>query len=121
MKSLTLSVTALDRDWFRLLAGITGLKYLGLESTQTTDTGVAHLAALAKLTHLDLGYNPGVTDAGLKHLTGLRRLTGLLLYGTKVTDDAAAELKGVLPKLKIGKWTTKSAGRRQARRVGRCL
>jgi internalin A len=103
LKSLTLSATALERDGFRLLEGMTGLEYLSLESTKATDADVAHLAALAKLTHLDLGYNPGVTDAGLKHLTGLRRLTGLRLYGTKVTDDGAADLKAALPKLKIGK------------------
>ena len=82
---------------------MTGLEYLSLESTRATDADVAHLAVLAKLTHLDLGYNPGVTDAGLKHLTGLRRLTGLLLYGTKVTDDGVAEMKGALPKLMVGK------------------
>jgi hypothetical protein len=103
LKSLTLSATALERDGFRLLGGMSGLEYLNLESTKATDADVAHLAGLAKLTHLDLGYNPGVTDAGLKHLTGLRRLTGLRLYGTKVTDEGVAELKGRLPKLMVGK------------------
>lgn len=71
--------------------------------TGEQDADVAHLAGLAKLAHLDLGYNPGVTDAGLKHLTGLRQLTGLRLYGTKVTDDGAAGLKGALPKVVVGK------------------
>ena len=103
LKSLTLSATPLEPGGFRLLGGMTGLEYLSLESTKATDADVAHLAVLAKLTHLDLGYNPGVTDAGLKHLTGLRRLTGLLLYGTQVTDDGVAGLKGMLPKLMVGK------------------
>lgn len=103
LKSLTLAATALDADGFRVLGGMTGLEYLSLESTKATDADVAHLAALVKLTDLDLGYNPGVTDAGLKHLTGLPRLTGLRLYGTKVTDDGAAELTGALPKLEVGK------------------
>jgi hypothetical protein len=103
LKSLTLSATALGQDGFRLLAGMTGLEYLSLESTKATDADVAHLAVLAKLTHLDLGYNSGVTDAGLKHLTGLRRLAGLRLYETKVTDDGVAELKRSLPKLTVGK------------------
>ena len=103
LKSLTLSATALGRDGFRPLGGMAGLEYLSLESTTATDDDVAHLAVLGKLTHLDLGYNPGVTDAGLRHLTGLRRLAGLRLYGTKVTDDGVAELKGSLPKLAVGK------------------
>ncbi len=103
LKSLTLSATALGPGGFRLLGGMTGLEYLNLESTRATDADVAHLAALAKLTHLDLGYNPGVTDAGLQHLTGLRRLTGLRLYGTKATDDGAAGLTGALPELTVGK------------------
>jgi hypothetical protein len=103
LKSLTLSATALERDGFRLLGSMIGLEYLSLESTKATDADVAHLAGLAKLTHLDLGYNPDVTDAGLKHLTGLRRLIGLRLYKTKVTDDGVTDLTAALPKLVVGK------------------
>lgn len=100
LKSLTLSGAVLQAGGFRSLGAMTGLEYLNLEST---DADVAHLFTLVNLTHLDLGYNPGVTDAGLKHLTQLLRLTELRLYETKVTDDGEANLNRTLPALNVGR------------------
>ena len=46
---------------------------------------------------------PNVTDVGLNHLKGLRQLHSLLLYDTRVTQEAAANLERELPRLTVGR------------------
>jgi len=46
---------------------------------------------------------PNVTDVGLNHLKGLKQLHSLLLYDTRVTEEAAANLERELPQLTVGR------------------
>lgn len=56
-----------------------------------TDAGLAHLASLRCLTHLDLGNAFHVSDAGLAHLTPLCELRYLNLHRcSQLTDQALA-------------------------------
>jgi hypothetical protein len=65
---------------------------LGLSgSTQVTDAGLRHLAALPSLQHLDLT-GTGITDAGLQLLRHLPRLRTLSLSWNRLTAAGIREL-----------------------------
>ena len=68
--------------------------------TRLTDAQVKELAALKRLTALDLS-GTGLTDAGMKELSGLKHLTSLEVRKTKVTLDGIAGLKAELPECVI--------------------
>jgi hypothetical protein len=73
---------------------------LGLEGTNITDAGLAHLKGMHKLRLLWLSQTR-ITDAGLKHLHGLAGLRIVRVPGTKVTDAGVAALKTALPECRI--------------------
>jgi hypothetical protein len=66
---------------------------------QVTDGGVAHLADLKRLTHLDLLYTQA-TDASVKHLAKLEKLERLVLP-KGVSSSVRKELRKALPKCRI--------------------
>ena len=75
------------------------LKYLFLSGTNVTDRGLVHLRDMSKLESLTLGSR--VTDAGLKHLHGLVSLTHLNVSTKTVTFEGIAEVRRVLPNLRV--------------------
>jgi hypothetical protein len=100
---LTIHV-ATDDDIHRHLpdvARLRGLRYLNLESTRLGDEGLAQLAGLTTLDHLDIGYNLPITDAGLPDLYGLTRLKQLRAFRTSASDAAMRELEAALPACKV--------------------
>ncbi len=118
------SISLIDRRRANPSEGADQTLLLNLNSTQITDTGLAHLKGITKpllpqprrheghrrragasqgLTKLSfLGLErTKVTDAGLVHLKGLTKLTHLNLSRTQVTDAGMEELKRALPNLSI--------------------
>jgi serine/threonine protein kinase/Leucine-rich repeat (LRR) protein len=77
------------------------LNILTLAQTRVSNTGLAHLKRMTKLTALSLFNVQAVNDDGLKHLTGLKNLTSLDLTGTQVTAGGIADLQKALPNCEI--------------------
>jgi len=88
-----------------------GLRHIGLLSElqelefschcrNVTDAGLVHLRGLSQLRSLKLN-RAQVTDAGLASLAVLHRLRSLAIWGSDVTEDGIAKLKGALPGCKI--------------------
>jgi hypothetical protein len=86
-------------NW-HIVAGLTALEQLYLNSAQITDAGLAHLAGLPALRVLFLD-NTSVTGPGLAHLTELAALEELFLSHSQVTDAGVAELQKALPNCRI--------------------
>lgn len=82
------------------LAGLRKLRHLNLSSTQLTDKGLAHLSGLLELEELVLEDTP-ITDTGLVHLKGLGRLRNLILYRTAVTEEGVKSLQQSIPGIKV--------------------
>ena len=75
------------------LKGLAKLSKLGLLNTRVTDLGLVHLKA-TDLSELNLDRTQ-VTDAGLVHLKRLRKLERLNLQPTQVTDAGLVHLRGL--------------------------
>ncbi len=71
-----------------------------------TDSGMASLAGLSKLSTLDLSYS-NVSDAGLAHVQGLTELSSLDLTGSPVSNEGVAHLKGLTKLLLLDLRSTK--------------
>lgn len=69
------------------------LKTLSLMKTPITDAGLLALAKIESLEHLYLNYCENVTDVGLGHLVRLKNLRSLELVGTAATYRGIAEFK----------------------------
>jgi hypothetical protein len=82
------------------LSGCLDLKYLYLNISPITDSGVKHLARLPKLSSLELT-GTQVTDAGLEHLATLPKLESLYLDETKISKEAAMKLMRRMPNLRL--------------------
>jgi hypothetical protein len=63
------------------------------DSKKVTDAGLAHLARMPQLRHLDLS-GCAITDRGLEVLRHLPQLEGIALIWTAVTDAGVANLSG---------------------------
>ncbi|HEV7499447.1 MAG TPA: hypothetical protein VGQ33_05555 [Vicinamibacteria bacterium] len=86
--------TATDEDFVRL-GHLTGLRELNAsKSHQVGDAGLAGIASLRRLRHLDV-YSSQVTDAGLAHLSGMVELEYLHLGNTRVSGPGLAHLVGL--------------------------
>jgi len=91
-----------DKD-LQHISGLTGLRHLGLSSTQIKGPGLLHLSGLKSLEALLLGRTE-ISDDGLKHLAGLNSLKRLDLSSTKVTDAGLVHLRNLssLERLSLG-------------------
>ncbi|CAI5510864.1 unnamed protein product [Closterium sp. Naga37s-1] len=67
------------------------------EEASMTDAVLAHVAAMTRLSTVDLSRSSGFTTQGLQHLYALPSLTCLILYGTPVggEGDEAVSLEGI--------------------------
>jgi Leucine-rich repeat (LRR) protein len=82
------------------LAALRKLTSLDLRSNGIGAVGAASLAALTQLTSLDLGNN-GIGAAGAASLAALTQLTSLGLWGNKIGDAGAASLGSLTQLTKI--------------------
>jgi F-box/leucine-rich repeat protein 14 len=76
------------------------LKKLFLDGTHLiTDAGLAHVAQLARLTHLTLNACVLISDAGMQHMARLKHLESLFISGcwniTNASKEALAHVKHV--------------------------
>lgn len=69
-----------------------GLRWLSMEGTQATDTGLAHLRRWTGLEHLLISGSTQVSDAGLANLRGLVNLKTLYVSDCRATDDGFLSL-----------------------------
>lgn len=74
------------------LAGLTGLKQLGLSSTKIQGSGLIHLSKLKSLETLSLSHI-NLTDEGLKPIAVFKSLRRINLSYTQITDAGLAYLK----------------------------
>ena len=66
-----------------------------------TDSGLAHLKDLSKLTMLNLD-SSNVSDAGLEHFRNLKALTVLNMYGANVSDEGVVHLQDLQELRRLG-------------------
>lgn len=98
--SLTLGGTKITDAGLAHLQRLSYLRGLSLEGSQITSAGLRRLAAIP-LTSLTLDHSAGIDDMAVEHLAKFHELTQLLMKGTKLTDEGAAELRRRLPKLRV--------------------
>ena len=91
---IDLSTTGVGDSGVAHLAGLTRLQHLNLNGTQVGAAGLAHIESLKMLQVLDLNATR-VTDPGMIHVRELPSLTVLNLWSTAVGDEGVAHLKGM--------------------------
>ena len=98
-----------------------GRNDLRLARNRLTDSGLAALAALPQLTHLNLYGNSGVTDTGLALLATSGSLRELYVWQTGASAEGVAQLRAQRPKLIVdfGAESTAAARQRCRRRAQR--
>lgn len=87
-------------DWLKHVRVFPELSVVRLSGTAVSDAGIEYLLQLPQLRELSLDRTQ-ITDAGLKKLTRLKQLKSLDLSDTQVSAEAVAELRKVLPQLKV--------------------
>ncbi|MCA9248706.1 MAG: hypothetical protein KDA42_16385 [Planctomycetales bacterium] len=92
----------LTNDELVVVANLTGLKELSIESEEITDEGLEHLKNLKNLESLWTHQCP-ITDAGLVHLAGLTKLKRVNLNNSKITKAGIDKLQQALPGASISK------------------
>lgn len=105
LKKIAFYATEVTGSGFGHLKPLTKLEELG--GSSITDDGLANLKGMTSLKSLDLRLSP-ITDAGLAHLHGLTNLRSVRLgdggeTGSKITQEAVAELKKALPNCTINR------------------
>ncbi|RFC43112.1 MAG: Planctomycete cytochrome C/Leucine rich repeat-containing protein [Verrucomicrobia bacterium] len=97
---LDISRSAVTDSGLAPLKGMPRLTRLDLHGTKITDAGLKHLADLPNLTYLNL-YDTGITDAGAAEIAKLKSLRSVYLWKTKITDQGAQQLQKALPKAQV--------------------
>ena len=104
LKGLVLTKTGFEKEsitgtGLARLATMTGLQHLNLMATRVDDKAISALATLQDLSHLNLSLT-GLGNAGLQHLAKLPRLRKLVVVyqvgfgGTNVTADGLVHFAG---------------------------
>lgn len=97
---LKLDGLSLNEASMKNLGQLTNLRRLHLSNTPLNDAGLAQLKTLVELRSLNL-FATQVTADGLKSLADLKKLQSVFLYQTKVSGEQYAQLKQLLPHVKI--------------------
>jgi serine/threonine protein kinase len=118
LKVLNLDHTETTDQGMKAVAQAGNLVSLSLTNTQVTDTGLAELRPLTGLDDLRLDRLP-ITDAGLAQLSAFPRLAKLSLYHTGVTDEGMVHLKQ-LPSLERLSLDETQVGDEGLRHLGQC-
>jgi hypothetical protein len=100
LADLDLSRTAVTDSGLAVLKGLPRLSRLDLHATRVTDTGLKHLAGLSHLIYLNL-YDTAVTDAGLSEIAKLKGLRSVYLWNSKVTENGVQDLQKQLPDAEV--------------------
>ncbi len=96
LKELSLYATRVTDEGLKQLAGMPALRMLDLsENRELTDSALEAAAAIPNLEELRLSNCPKVTGIGLKAVAKLAKLKGLWVNGDPVTDENALALKAV--------------------------
>lgn len=83
-----------SRDWDEIISVVTERQLPGINASgQMTDALLARFSRLEHLTALDLDGSKGLTDGGMAHLARLPRLRHLNLAGTGTTDRGLEVLR----------------------------
>lgn len=92
----TLSVRGIptDEDWDTIAGVLAEHKLTRLQAAGISDAGMARIAKLAHLTHLQFGDAPRLTDAGAQHLARMPQILELEMGGwhSPITDGGFAAL-----------------------------
>jgi hypothetical protein len=109
LTKLSIGGTKASNDSVAVILGMPRMTHLEVWQTGVNDEGLADLAKLTTLEHLDVAgvwipRRKAVTDAGLVHLRGLENLKYLNLYDTPVTDDAVEALTRARPQLHVRRY-----------------
>lgn len=99
----TLIVHGLTHDALACICHLIGLKHIYYDDV--ADVDLLHLRRLTNLETLHLS-GLHLTDDGLEHLVGLQHLQELTLLKANVTDTGIAQLRDVLPNLRISRTDT---------------
>ena len=86
--------------WLAYVVVIEDLPTLTVKHAKVTDEGLRHLARLKKLQLLRLLYVP-IGDKAVPHFTGLQGISTLHLYGTRISESGAEELRQALRGTKV--------------------
>jgi uncharacterized membrane protein len=98
---LDLQDAGLDDAAAANLGKLSGVVRLRLSRNAVTDQGVAALAGLPRLTHLNLYGNAGLTDASVEVLAGVKSLRRVDVWQTGMTDEGIARLRERRPDLAV--------------------
>ena len=90
-----------DEDWDTIAGILAEHKLTHLQAAGITDAGMARIAKLGHLTHLQFGDAPRLTDAGVQHLARMSQILELEIGGwhSPITDGGLAAL-GYLAQLR---------------------
>ena len=101
LESLNLGGTRVTNTGLARLKTLTHLRELDLSKTQITSTALATLTNMPALTELKLWKAAEIKDDAIPHLAALRKLTLLDIADTSITPEAAASLRKQLPNCKV--------------------
>jgi hypothetical protein len=94
-RHLTLDYPDVNDAWMKHIAHLKGLTDLVVARGQVTGEGLEPLAKLEGLETLQLMYMP-IDDSAIETLASLKRLNYMKLYGTKLSKEGVARLRGLL-------------------------
>jgi uncharacterized membrane protein len=98
---LNLADTGLDDAELARIGALPTATHLRLARNELTDAALATLAVSARLEHLNLYGNAGVTDRSIEALAALTALREVFFWQTGVTQDGAARLRALRPDLTV--------------------
>jgi hypothetical protein len=100
LKAVSLTGEQITDAWIERITAVEALQSLKLKKTKVTGAGLEKLKQLKELYVLDCLYFP-VDDEAIRPLADMPQLSLVRLFGTKVSNEAAARLSGDLPTTKI--------------------
>ncbi len=98
---LNLADAAFDDAGLAAIGDLGAATHLRFARNRLTDGGIASLAALPQLAHLNLYGNGGVTDAGLAMLATSGSLRELYVWQTAASAEGVARLRAQRPELVV--------------------
>ena len=100
MREIDLHGTRITDESLTAISRLPELEYLRISNTAITDVGMKQLASLTRLKTL-LVQDTALTDQAVAAIANVRSLKVLGIRGTAITSRAAAELRGLLPSVRL--------------------
>ena len=92
LKSAGFRGTQLDDRGLAYVAGVSTIDHLDLQETKISNHGIAVLARLPRLNYLRLKDNPQLTNDSIPHLLKLEDLIELQVHETSINQDGVNQL-----------------------------